>query len=79
MYTTYRLHINELDTNFIEALKVLFKDKEVEIIVSEIDETAYLFQSVANKQRLLQAVENINNQENLVEVTLGDFEGKLEG
>ncbi|MCB9077834.1 MAG: hypothetical protein H6631_09600 [Anaerolineaceae bacterium] len=72
MYTTYRLQANELDQNFIDALKMLFKDKEIEIIVSEVDETAYLFQSEANKARLLQAVQNISNQENLVTVTLDD-------
>lgn len=70
MYTTYRLQANDLDQDFIDALKTLFKDKEIEIIVNEVDETAYLFQSEANKARLLQAVQNINNQENLVEVEL---------
>lgn len=70
MYTTYRLQANELDQSFIDALKTLFKDKEIEIIVSEVDETAYLFQSEANKVRLLQAVKHINNQENLIEVEL---------
>ncbi len=70
MHTTYRLHANELDSDFIEALKTLFKDKEIEIIVSEVDETAYLLQSEANKKRLLQAVQNIDNQQNLVEVSL---------
>ncbi len=72
MYTTYRLRADELDNDFIESLKTLFKDKEIEIIVSEVDETAYLFQSEANKKRLLQAVQNINNQQNLVEVSLDD-------
>ena len=37
MYTTYRLHADELDNDFIEALKTLFKDKEIEITVSEVD------------------------------------------
>lgn len=72
MVTTYRLRADALDNDFIEALKTLFKDKEIEIIVSEVDETAYLFQSEANKKRLLQAVQNINRQQNLVEVTLDD-------
>lgn len=70
MVTTYRLQANDLDQNFVDALKTLFKDKEIEIIVNEVDETAYLFQSEANKVRLLQAVQNIHNQENLVEVEL---------
>ena len=74
METTYRLRADELDQDFIEALKTLFKDKEIEIIVSEVDETAYLLQSEANKERLLQAVQNINNQQKLVEVSLDDLQ-----
>jgi antitoxin YefM len=70
MYTVYRLNVNELDSQFIEALKTLFKDKDVEIIVSEVDETAYLLQSAANRQRLLQAIQHVNDQEHLVEVQL---------
>ncbi len=74
MVTTYRLQASELDQNFIDALKTLFKDKEIEIVVSEVDETTYLFQSEANKTRLLQAVQNINNQENLIEVELDSLQ-----
>ena len=67
MYTVYHLNANELNGQFIEALKALFKDKDIEIIVSDIDETTYLLQSEANRERLLQAVQHINNQQNLVE------------
>jgi len=69
MNTTYRLRADELDSDFVESLKTLFKDKEIGIVVSEVDETAYLFQSEANKKRLLRAVQNISNQRNLVEVS----------
>jgi antitoxin YefM len=72
MYTTYHLHANELDNSFIESLKKLFKDKTIEIIVSEVDETAYLLQSEANKKRLLQAIQNVDNQQNLVPVLLDE-------
>ena len=38
MVTTYRLHINELSAELISSIKAAFKDKTVEIIVSdEID------------------------------------------
>ncbi len=70
MHTVYRLNVNELNSQFLEALKTLFKDKDIEIIVSEVDETAYLLQSETNKQRLLRAIQNVNNQQNLVEVQL---------
>jgi len=70
MYTVYRLKIDELNGQFIEALQTLFKDREVEITVSDVDETAYLMQSEANRKRLLQAVQNISNRQNLTEVPL---------
>ena len=73
MYTTYTLYANELDTLFIEALKVLFKDKKIEIAVCETaefsqDETEYLLRSPANRKRLLQAIENVDQRRNLVTV-----------
>ncbi|MCP5098966.1 MAG: hypothetical protein GY943_25725 [Chloroflexi bacterium] len=70
MQTVYHLKADELDNQFLEALKTLFKDKTIEIIVTEVDETAYLLQSDANKERLLQAIENIDNGKNLVEIDL---------
>ena len=70
MYTVYHLKADELDQQFLEALKTLFKDKTIEIVVTEVDETAYLLHSDANRDRLLQAVENVNDGENLVEVEL---------
>ena len=70
MYTVYRLNASELDSQFVESLKTLFKDKEIEITVSEVDETAYLLRSDANKDRLLEAIRNVDNQTGLVEVNL---------
>ena len=74
MQTVYRLKASELDANFLAELKATYKDKEIEIIVCEVDETAYLFKSEANKQRLLQAKENVENHTNLVSVDLEDLE-----
>ena len=70
MYTIYRLNASELDSQFVESLKALFKDKEIEITVSEVDETAYLRRSEANKQRLLEAIRNVDSQTGLIEVQL---------
>jgi antitoxin YefM len=70
MQTIYRLKTSELDENFLEGLKMTFKDKEIEIIVSEVDETEYLLKSEANKKRLLEAVKNVKNQTNLTEFNL---------
>ncbi len=70
MQTVYHLNADELDNQFLEALKTLFKDKTIEIVVTEVDETAYLLQSDANRKQLLQAIEHVNNGENLIEVGL---------
>jgi len=74
MHTTYRLNANELDEKFIQSLKALFKDKDIEIMVSEVDETGYLLRSEANKERLLRAIENVEKGENLVEARVGDLQ-----
>ena len=68
MVTVYRLHVSELNDQFIEAVQAFFKDKEVEITVTEVDETEYLLHTQANRTRLMQAISNIENGKNLVEI-----------
>jgi antitoxin YefM len=70
MYTTYRLKANDLNSQFLESLKTLFRDQEVEITVSTVDETAYLLKSEANSLRLREAIANIDAGTNLVEVSM---------
>ena len=74
MNTIYRLNVNELDDKFIESLKILFKDKDIEIVVSEADETAYLLSSDANRTRLVKAIENVEKGESQVETQIGDLQ-----
>ena len=66
MKATYRIRANELDEKFIEGIKTTFGEQEIEIVVSDIDETDYLLQSPVNKERLLKAIQNVNRGENLV-------------
>jgi len=75
MYTIYKLKADDLDSRFLRALKALFKNKEIEIAVSETseieeDETAYLLKTPANRDRLLKALENVAHNRNLVTVNL---------
>ena len=37
MQTVYHLRTDELDAQFLESLKSLFKDKTIEIVVTEVD------------------------------------------
>lgn len=74
MTTVYRVKASELDVSFLEQIKTKFAGKEIEIVVSEIDETAYLFQSESNKNHLLKAIENIQSRQNLVEINLQELQ-----
>jgi antitoxin YefM len=79
MYTIYRTNADTLDMDFINALKIQFKHKEVEIAVCETaqveeDETAYLRASPANRTHLLKAIDNIAHNRNLVTVNLDELQ-----
>jgi len=69
MHINYRLNADELDNNFLESLKAAFQGKSIEIIVYESDETSFLLEHPTNRKRLLAAIENIKNRDNLVEVS----------
>jgi antitoxin YefM len=73
MSTVYRLKASELDSSFLEEIKKTFGDQEIEIIVSQFDETEYLLKSEVNKERLLRAIENFKERQNLVAVNLEDL------
>lgn len=73
MQSSYRLKASELDEKFIAGLKETYKDKDIEIIVYEVDETAYLLKSEVNRQRLMQGKQNIESKTNLVEIDLEDL------
>ncbi|HEX8844929.1 MAG TPA: hypothetical protein VF791_09815 [Pyrinomonadaceae bacterium] len=66
MDAIYRVKADELDQRFLDALKELFKDKEIEIAVYERDETAYLLRSPANREHLLRAVADVETAQNIV-------------
>ena len=73
MHTTYQLHSSELDEKFIVAIKHLFADKNIKIVVTELDETAYLLSSAANHEHLMQVIEDIEAGHNLREVNLEEY------
>ncbi len=50
METIYQVNADDLNEDFLEGLKTSFKHKEIEIVVYERDETAYLLRSPANRE-----------------------------
>jgi antitoxin YefM len=78
MYAVYKLRAEELDQRFLDTLKSQFQDREIEIAVCEAeerseDETAYLLRSPANRERLLRAIENVDQGRNLKTIDPGDL------
>ena len=73
MQSSYRLKANDLYEKFIAGLKETYKDKDIEIIIYEVDETEYLLKSEANRRKLMQAKSNIENKNNLEEIDLQEF------
>ncbi|MEJ7673795.1 MAG: hypothetical protein WKF59_14140 [Chitinophagaceae bacterium] len=62
MTTTFRLNEKELSEEIVKAIRSAFKNKEIEITVSDIiDETEYLFSSEANKKHLQKAMDDIDS------------------
>jgi hypothetical protein len=64
MQTHFILDSSELDYSLIDKLKVLFKNKRIELIISESDDTSYLLSSPKNKEILLNSIKNIENHTN---------------
>lgn len=75
MLATYRLNSNELNNDIIKSIKSTFKNKKIEITIQEIeDETEYLSKNPVNNKHLLEAIENVRNKTNLIEVNFDDLQ-----
>ena len=78
MTTTFHLNETEIDGKFLEALKILFKNRNLTLTVEvEDDETAYLLSSPANRERLLNSVTNINENKNLTEINVASLKALI--
>jgi antitoxin YefM len=71
MLSTYRVRADELTDDFVKALKAAYRDREIEITVSDVvDDTEYLLSSDANREQLLGAIKDIESGEGLVSFSL---------
>ncbi len=76
MTTTYKLNVNELSMELISSIKAAFKDKIIEITVSEAqNETEYLLSSQANKKHLQNSTYSLK-QGNGITFTVQELEEK---
>ena len=76
MTTTYHLNVNELSMEIVNSIKAAFKDKTVDITVSEaMDETEYLLASPANRESLEQSMQELKEGKGIT-FTLEEFQKK---
>ncbi|MCL5991907.1 MAG: hypothetical protein M1419_07375 [Bacteroidetes bacterium] len=68
MHATYTLTKDELNYEFLENLKKMFNEGEIRLTVEHLDETEFLMKSEKNRKHLARAIEDVNNNRNLVEV-----------
>ena len=66
MVTTYKLNTSELENAFIDTIRTTYPNQVVEIEVREQDATEYLFSTPANRKRLMEAINNIEEGKNLI-------------
>ena len=76
MTTTYKLNAKELSIEVIKSIQEAFRDKEIEIIVTDsIDETDYLLSTKANREHLYKSIEDLKNGDGFP-MTLGELQEK---
>ena len=74
MTTSFTLHGSELNSSFLDRLRSMFADKQIEILVHEQDETEYLMSNPANRARLDRAIADIEAGRNIVDVDQSPFD-----
>ena len=52
MVTTYKLNTRELEISFLDSIKSTYPERDVKIMVWEQDETEYLLNNPANRERM---------------------------
>lgn len=62
MTVTYRVDTNELSVGLINSIKETFKNKVIDITITEaFDETEFLLASEANKESLLNSMQQLKD------------------
>ncbi len=76
METTYRLNAKELSDDIIQSIKKAFKDKDIEITVTDrMDETEYLLSTEANKKHLYKSIDELEKGQG-IQMTLAELQHK---
>ncbi|TAE24579.1 MAG: hypothetical protein EAZ91_20170 [Cytophagales bacterium] len=81
MTTTFQLNETEMNEQFLAAIKSLFKGQYLTVTVEAAegvaDETSHLLSSPANRDRLLQSLQNVREGRNLIETDINQLTALL--
>ena len=66
MTGVFTVRPSEITEDFVDLLKRFFNNRELVIKAKDDDETDYLLATKANRDSLLQSIEDINRHTNLV-------------
>ena len=74
MHTTFHYETpSELNSDFLKAIKTLFKNQRITVTVeAEMDTTAYLLRNEANRNFLEKSIKQMENGE-IVKVNINDL------
>jgi len=78
MQTTIQLNSSQLDNNFLDAIKKLFNNQQIEIKIRSFDETDYLWSDEANRNHLKESMAEYNRGD-VKTFTIQEFLNKYEG
>jgi hypothetical protein len=79
MDTLVRLNADELNVALIDFIKSSFKGKKIAVHIyeDETDETEFVLRDPVARERILKAVENVNQNRNMKEYTMEEINSFL--
>jgi hypothetical protein len=78
MQTTIQLNTSQLDNNFLDAIKKLFNNQQIEIKIRSFDETDYLLSDEANRNHLKESMAEYSRGD-VKTFTIQEFLNKYQG
>lgn len=73
MTATFHLQPGELNQNFLEKLNAMFRDREVEVVIHEPEESDYPSRNPAQERFLMEALDRVERGEGLVYVDVDEL------
>jgi hypothetical protein len=76
METIFKIKASELDLDFIEAIKKLFKNEEIEILISSVPKSTKAERDKKYPQyseSLINAIDNVEKNKDLISFTMEEF------